>query len=68
MVVSKTKLGSVTILIGTDGEVAQALSNEHVPGSRIISVGYNGSNTTARYFAGGRNIVKKTIGSRANIV
>ena len=50
MVVSKTNYGSVITLVGTDAEVAQALSDEQVPNSKIINVYFNGTNTTAMYF------------------
>ena len=68
MAISKTKHGCIITLVGTDAEVAQALNDNRVAMGTIISLGYNGSNTTARYFAGvGRNIVRKTIGSQAVI-
>ena len=68
MVISKTKHGCIINLVGTDAEVAQALSDNQVAMGTIISLDYNGSNTTARYFAGiGRNIVRKAIGSNATI-
>ena len=50
MAVAKQKNGSVTTLIGTSNEVAQALSDEKIPGGKIISVLYNGTNVTAMYF------------------
>jgi len=51
MAIAKVKNGSVITLIGTDAEVAQAISDEQVPGGKIISVYFNGTNTTAMYFA-----------------
>lgn len=51
MAVAKVKNGSVITLIGTDSEVAQAISDEQVPGGKIISVHFNGTNTTAMYYA-----------------
>jgi len=69
MTVTKTWLGSVMTLTGTSDEVAQALSDEQVPGGKIISVGYNGTNTTALYYAvRNKNIVKTYIESKTNII
>ena len=68
MVISKTKHGCIINLVGTDAEVAQALSDNQVASGTIISLGYNGTNTTARYFAGiGRTLIKKTLESGAKI-
>ena len=69
MTVTKTWQGSVMTLTGTPDEVAQALSDEQVPGGKIISVDYNGTNTTAQYFAvRNKNIVKTNIASKTNII
>jgi len=51
MAIAKVKSGSVITLTGTPVEVAQAISDEQVPGGKIISVYFNGTNTTAMYFA-----------------
>ena len=51
MVVAKNKYGKVITLVGTDAEVAQALSDQQVPLGKIISVHYNGANITAMYIA-----------------
>lgn len=50
MVATKVNYGHIVTLVGTDAEVAQALSNEQVPRSKIINVYFNGTNITAMYF------------------
>lgn len=49
MAVTKTVNGSIITLVGTDEEVAQAISDEQIPNSKIIGVYYNGTNITAMY-------------------
>ena len=49
MAVAKVEYGFYTTLIGTDAEVVAALNTEVVPASTIVSIYYNGSNTTAVY-------------------
>lgn len=57
MAVTITKKNSVVVIKGTDNEVAQELSNQNVPIKKIISVYFNGTNTTLEYFAGEDNIM-----------
>jgi len=50
MAVAIAQHGSVTTMIGSDAEVAQAISDEQIPGGKLISVYFNGTNTTAMYY------------------
>ena len=49
MAVTKTQYGRYVTLVGTDAEVVGALTAEVVPMANVISIYYNGTNTTAVY-------------------
>lgn len=50
MVVAKTTYTKYITLVGTLAEITQQLSDDNVPGRKVINIFYNGSNMTAVYW------------------